>query len=118
MTRRSVSDIEAERIEIAENLFRNELTVLERGQQLKRLKALYEAEHPETENGQSQALGMNKALNNNVSAVTALTFAQDAATKTNKSERSIQVEVQVAPNIPERVQTAIFNRHRRFSESS
>jgi hypothetical protein len=50
---------------------------------------------------------MNKSLNNNVSAESALTFAQDTATKTNKSERSIQVEVQVATNIPERVQTAI-----------
>ncbi len=34
-------------------------------------------------------------------------FVADVATKTNKSERSIQVEVQVATNIPERVQTAI-----------
>ncbi len=71
------------------------------------MKALYEAEHPETKNGQSQALAMNKSLNNNVSAESALTFAQDVATKTNKSERSIQVEVQVATNIPERVQTVI-----------
>ncbi len=98
----SVSDIEAERIEIAENLFRNELTVLERGQQYKRLKAFYEAEHPETKKG-----GYER--NQTISADSALmpSFVADVATKTNKSPRAISEEVQVATNIPARVQTTI-----------
>jgi hypothetical protein len=68
------------------------------------LKALYEAEHPETKNGgdrKSEEIRTQNLRSDSVS------FVQDVATKTNKSERSIQVEVQVATNIPERVQTAI-----------
>ncbi len=106
----SVDDIEAEIIEISENLFRNELTVLERGQQYKRLKAFYEVKYPETENGQSQALGMNKALNNNVkveSTFTLPSFVADTAAKINKSEAAITKDIQIANNIPERVQAAI-----------
>lgn len=103
----TVDDITAERIEIAENLFRKDLTVLERGQQYKRLKDLYEAEFSETKTGQAQALKMNQVKGNNVSAESAPTFTKHTAAKTKKPERTIQEEVQVATNISNEVQTII-----------
>ncbi len=80
------------------------MTVLERGQQYKRLKALYEAEHPQTKNGgdrKSDEIRTRSPRSDSVS------FVQDTVTKTNKSKRVIEEEVQVATNIPARVQTAI-----------
>lgn len=61
-----------------------------------RRKQLHEAEFPETKAGQSQALGMNKALGKDVAAESAATFAKDAAEKTGKSERTIRADVQIA----------------------
>jgi len=103
----TVDDITAERIEIAENLFRVDLTVLERGQQYKRLKDLYEAEFSETKTGQAQALKMNQVKGNNVGADSAPTFTKHTAAKTKKPERTIQEEVQVATNISSEVQAII-----------
>jgi hypothetical protein len=111
-------------VERAVNLFRVDLKVLERGQQLKRLKQFYEAEHPQTkqggdkqteaakknpqtEAGQSQVLGMKKALGKDVAAESAATFTKDLSEKTGKSETTIREEVQVASRIPEKVQTLI-----------
>ncbi len=67
-------------------------------------------QHPETENGQAQALGMNKSLKNNVkidSIFTLPSFVADTAAKINKSEDAISKDIQIATNIPERVQAAI-----------
>ncbi len=100
----TVDDITAERIEIAENLFRNELTVLERGRQYKRLKDLYEAEFPQTKKGGDK---QTDAAREKLSAESALSFAKDTADKTKQSERAIQEEVQVAVNISEEVQAVI-----------
>jgi ParB family chromosome partitioning protein len=100
----SVNDIKAEKIEIAENLFRVDLTVLERGQQLKRLKEFYEAEHPQTKQGMRNA---QTSKNAESAFLETPAFAKVTAEKINKSERVIQEEVQVATRIPEKVQTLI-----------
>ncbi len=100
----SVTDITAERIEIAENLFRAELTTLERGNQYKRLKELYEAEFPQTKSGMRN--GQTSKKTESVFLETP-SFIKDTATKTNKSATTIQEDVQVATNISEEVQAVI-----------
>src|SRR5262245_52561714 len=69
--------------QIDENLIRNELNVLERGELLKRRKEIYEAKHPDSKAGVRRANGMNTSLGNNVEEIISPTFASDTANKTN-----------------------------------
>jgi ParB family chromosome partitioning protein len=108
--------------EIAENLHRADLTVLERDEHIaecdenlcgsnlsaaeralftRRRKDAYEALHPETKAGQAQAVGMNAAVGNNVAAKSAATFTADASKKTGQSERTIQRDAERGESIPE-----------------
>ncbi len=79
------------------------MNVLERGEQLARRKGLYEAKYPATKKGGDKQTVKAKKLNEE----TALSFAQDAAAKTNKSPRSIQTDVQIATDIPKPIRDAI-----------
>lgn len=96
-------DMRAELAEIDENLVRNELTALERAEQLARRKAIYEALHPETRKGVAQAIGMHSSLGHNVSPTIGLTFVKDAEEKTGLSRSSICGDIQIATRIPEDV---------------
>ena len=69
----SLSELDAELAQIDENLIRNELTVLERAEQLKRRKEIYEAKYPESKRPQ----GGRKPKN--VDIVSA--FSEDTASK-------------------------------------
>jgi hypothetical protein len=79
------------------------------------LKDLYEAEFPQTKKGVAGAIGSNKAQGNNAKtdSVFAPSFVKDTATKTNKSETTIKEEIQVATNIPKKVQAIIKDLPRR-----
>lgn len=66
---------------------RTNLHYIDRGNQLARRKEIYEELYPETKKGISQAMGMNKAIGNNVRPESAPTFVNDTALKTGKSER-------------------------------
>jgi ParB family chromosome partitioning protein len=105
----TVDDITAELMEIDENLFRIDLTVLERGQQYKRRKDLYEGKFPQTKNGGSpgKAGGGKKAKTAESAILEAPAFVTDTATKTNQSERTVREDVQVATNISNEVQAII-----------
>lgn len=70
---------------------------------LARRKAIYEALHPETRKGVSQATGMNRKLGNNVTEIISATFAEDTAAKTGFTPRTIRHEVQIATRIPDDV---------------
>src|SRR5262245_40887993 len=89
----NIVDLEAldrELAEIAENLMRNELTVLERSDHLARRKEIYETKHPETRHGgdrRSQSSRNDSDLKS---------FVQDTAEKTKVSESTIQQEVQIS----------------------
>ena len=94
-----LDDIQAELARIDENLLRNQGTVLERCEAMGRRKCLYEALHPETRRGVAQAIGMNRKLGHHVAAQSAATFTRDTAQKTDRSERSVRVESQIAEGL-------------------
>jgi N6-adenosine-specific RNA methylase IME4/ParB-like chromosome segregation protein Spo0J len=104
---RDLEGLKAELAEIDENLIRNELHYIDRGEQLRRRKEIYEELYPETKAGKSQAKAMNKAIGNNVSADSAPTFVQDTAKKTGASARVIHEELQIAKNIIPEVKEVI-----------
>lgn len=104
---RQVEGLTAELAEIDENLVRNDLTVLERSEQLARRKEIYEALHPDTKSGKAQARGANKAQGRDVSETISPTFATDTARKTGQSARTVQHEVQIARALPQEVRDAI-----------
>jgi len=101
--------IDAELAEIDENLIRNELTVLERTEHLKRRKELYEMKYPETKQGQAQALGMHQKLGHNVSTPSVPTFVEDTVKKTGRGRQTIYEELQIATRLDDEVKDMIRN---------
>ena len=95
-------------LEIDENLVRDELTALERAEQLKRRKEIYEARHPEAKAGIKRAAGMNKSLGRDVAEIiSATSFTADTAAKVGVTDRSIRQDVQIAERIAAPVRAAI-----------
>ncbi len=81
--------------------------MLERGQQYKRLKALYEAEHPETKRGVAGATAKHNGDSATVESTVAESFVKDTSTKAKVSEAAIYQDIQVATNISNEVQAII-----------
>jgi ParB family chromosome partitioning protein len=105
----SIDQLEAELAEIDENLCRLELTALERAEQTARRKQIYEARHPETRAGQAQARGANQAQGRGDVSETAspTSFTRETASKTGKTRRSVELDVQVAEGLVPEVRDAI-----------
>ena len=101
--------LHAELAEIDENLVRNELSVLERSESLKRRKEIYEAIHPEAKAKTAGAHASNRAQGRGASEIIspAPSFAADTAAKTGRTPRTIQHEVQIAEGIAEPVRDQI-----------
>ncbi len=100
-----IVDIEGLRLELAqidENLCRNDLTVLERGEHLSKRKRIYEFLHPETKKGGDRKSDEAKSNRNNFAS-----FSDDTAAKTKLTPRTIQHEVQIAEKIDPEVKDAI-----------
>lgn len=85
----SVRALEVELAELDENLVRNELTVLERADQLRQRKQLYEALHPEAVKAGRPKKGE-----------TVSSFSREVARKTRLTPRTVQHEIQIASAIP------------------
>ncbi len=116
---RTLDDLHAELAEIDENLVYAPLTALERGEQLKRRKVLYEGLHPETRNPAERG-GPGRGNKTNADSAfvlpdtdglqngeTVSSFTADTAAKTGRSERVIQEEVQIAERIAPEVKEMI-----------
>jgi ParB family chromosome partitioning protein len=95
----------AELAMIDENLVRNELTTLERSEQLKRRKELYEAMHPETKHVTERG-GPGRG-HKTTAEYTAVSFVEDTAKKIGQSPRTVRQEVQIASNIIPEVKEAL-----------
>lgn len=92
-------DMHAELASIDENLVRARLGPGALALALAKRKEIYEALHPETTKGRSQARGMNVRIGNDVSAKMAPTFAEDIAAATGKSKRTIYRELEPSKHI-------------------
>jgi N6-adenosine-specific RNA methylase IME4 len=102
----TLDDLSAELAEIDENIVRQELTVLERAEQLARRKEIYETLHPETRHGGAPGKpGGGKVARAKDDTVSS--FASDTAAKTGLSPRSVQRDVQIAMRIAPDVRDAI-----------
>ena len=100
-----IREDEAELAEIDENLIRNELTTMERGELLARRKAIYEEQHPETKpvNEKGGPGRGNKTAEIN----SAVSFAADTAAKTGLTDRTVRQEIQIANSITPEVKEII-----------
>ena len=85
-------------MEIDENLIRNELGPLERGEELLRRKRIYEQLHPEAPTGAGRPKKNGEIIS---------PFTDDTASKTGVSARTVQQEVQIAAKIIPEVKAAI-----------
>ncbi len=90
--------------EIDENLIRNDLDVLERSEQEARRQDVYEQLHPETKHGGAPgaAGGGKQAKGERISS-----FAEDTASKTGVSPRSVQQDLQIAKKILPEVKAVV-----------
>jgi phage N-6-adenine-methyltransferase len=93
-----------ELIEIDENLIRNDFTTLERGEQLKRRKEIYEEIHPETKQGGDKK---SEEYKNQTEINAIRSFAQDTAEKIGITDRTIRQEIQIARDIDDSVKDII-----------
>jgi N6-adenosine-specific RNA methylase IME4 len=99
----NLDKLQAELAEIDENLIRNELTVIDRGESLRRRKEIYELIYPETKAGVAGGKG-NRVTSADSAPVS---FTKDAAKKTGRSERVVQEDIQIATNLAPDVKTGI-----------
>ena len=82
-------------MELAENVKRNDFNPIELAEGFQRRKELYEGLHPETKAGQSQALGMNKKLGNDVKTESDPTFVEETAKAIGKSKTFVKEHLQL-----------------------
>ena len=103
--------LKAELAEIDENLIRHNLNHIDEGEQLLRKKEIYEMLYPETKAGAAQAIGMNRAVGNNVaefgSATSKKSFVDDSAEKMQMTPRAIRKKIQVARDLSPEVKTIV-----------
>lgn len=100
--------LHAELAEIDENLIRAELTALERSEHLARRKAIYEELHPDTRSVTERGgPGRGGKTVDNLSTVSAPSFAEDTAAKTGVSARTVRREVKIANSIAPEVRDAL-----------
>lgn len=98
----SLEGLLAELAEVDENVVRKGLSAVEYSDLLLRRKEIYEALHPETKAGTSQAAGMNRAKGNNVGCKmhpTSKSFVQDTAEKLGVNPSTIKRQIQTAKNL-------------------
>jgi len=98
----SLEGLLAELAEVDENVIRRGLSAVEYSDLLLRRKEIYEALHPETKVGTSQAAGMNRAKGNNVGCkmhLTSKSFVQDTAEKLGVNPSTIKRQIQTAKNL-------------------
>ena len=101
----TVSDLDGLQVELAEideNFVRKDLSDDEFRELLLRRKEIYEGLHPETKAGIAQAVGMNRAVGNNVTdkmSATSKSFVDDTADKLGVDPRTVRRELQTAKNL-------------------
>jgi ParB-like nuclease domain len=98
----ALDDPHVELAKIDENLIRQQLTILERGEQYRRRKEIYETLHPETKHGNGPGRGNQEKKRNQF-----VSFTADTASKIGCTPRTIQQEVQIATKLSNEVKESI-----------
>jgi len=115
----SLEGLQAELAEIDENFVRRDLSTVEFGELLLRHKEIYEALHPETKAGLSQAAGMNRAKGNIVAdkmSATTRPFVENTAEKLGVTPRTIRRQIETAKNLTDAAKELI--RHADISKKN
>ena len=86
--------LDAELLEIDENLIRNDLNALEQDLAIARRKEIYELKHPETKHGGDRKSEERKSSEHHAHLITS-SFAEDTATKTGTSRHTVQRQAKV-----------------------
>lgn len=102
-----LSELEAQLVEIDENLVRNDLTVLERAESVARRKEIYEALHPLAKPEEQRKKGLNVSADKLTALAETPAFTKDTAEKAKISERTVRRDVQVATKLAPEVKEAI-----------
>lgn len=98
----SLEGLQAELAELDENFVRNDLYAIEYGEMLLRRKEIYEALHPDTKAGVAQAVGMNRAIGNDVTdkmSATSKSFVDDTAEKLDVAPRTVRRQIQMTKKL-------------------
>jgi ParB family chromosome partitioning protein len=99
--------LQAKLVEIDENLQRQDLTALERAEQLAERKQVYEALHPETRQGAQGRRGSGGG--EFVSRTDTVSFSDATAEQIGATARTVRRAVQIADAIPEDVRDTLRN---------
>lgn len=101
--------LQREIAEIDENLIRNQLTVLEQCEQLKRRKELYEALYPETRRGGYARVGFDELQHEDINdnRVVKDAFSNRAAGERKVTPRTIQRAIRIAERLDANVKNQI-----------
>lgn len=102
-----VDGLRVELAEIDENLIRNELSEIDRGENLVRRKEIYEALYPQTKHGASGGWHNNKGNKLETADSAVSSFNKDTAAKTGISERVVFESIQIARDIAPAVKDII-----------
>lgn len=103
--------LQREIAEIDENLIRNQLTVLEQCEQLKRRKELYEALYPETKRGGYARVGSDELQSEDINdnRVVKDAFSNRAANERKVTPRTIQRAVRIAERLDANAKSRIHD---------
>ena len=104
----------AELAEIDENLIRRKLHYTDEGKQLARRKEIYEALHPETQQGKRNGQTSKK---DTVSVLEVKPFAEDAAEQLGTTARSVRRKIQVSQKLAPEVQDLAKKENIRFRDA-
>lgn len=100
----SLEGLLAELAEIDENLIRRKLHYTDEGKQLARRKEIYEALHPETQQGKRNG---QTSKTETVSVLETKPFAEDAAERLGTTARTVRNKIQVAKKLTPKVTEAV-----------
>ncbi|MFH1013595.1 MAG: ParB N-terminal domain-containing protein [Thermoplasmatota archaeon] len=101
----SMDDMKLDLVEIDENLIRLELTVLERAEQLKMRKEIYDMLYPESKSTLKGGRIHGNPMRGAVPAPQ--TFTKDASKKIGMAQRTIQSDIQIATGLDDDVKEQI-----------
>ena len=103
--------LEYQLAEIDENLIRNELSVLERGENLEKRKLIYEELYPETKKGIAGGIasGISRGTKTENDFVQKDSFVESTSKLTGESESTIKDNIRISKNITDEVKEIIRN---------